>query len=263
MRNLLLLLLLLPLAACGSAGPGSSDGASDPGPTTALPTGELVTESLPAPFGPTDRARVSFGDGQVSFSATCNTMSGSARVVDGVLEVGQVGGTEMGCPGPGHEQDQWLVDFFTGGPSVEILDTGLTLTSGGTTLRLLPPDAAPDPGPAAPLEGTRWRLSGIEETEGDTVSMRPVGRVRAVLGIERGAVTFTTGCNGGGGDVTVEDGVLRLSEVITTLRACEDERGEVERAVMAVLGRDRVTWSVAGDRLRLSAGDVALLYDAR
>lgn len=263
MRPLLLLLLLLPLAACGSAGPGSSDGASDLGPTTALPAGELVTESLPAPFGSTDRARVTFGDDQVSFSATCNTMSGPARVVDGVLEVGQVGGTEMGCPGAGHEQDGWLVDFFTGRPSVEVLDVGVALSSGGTTLRLLPLDAAPDLGPTASLEGTRWRLSGIEETEGDVVSMRPVGRVRAVLGIERGAVRFTTGCNGGGGEVTVEDGVLRLTEVITTLRACEDRRGEVERAVMAVLGRDRVTWSVDGDRLRLAGGDVALLYVAR
>lgn len=257
MRRLLLVLLLAPLAACGTEGGVNP---VDPEPGEQLPIGEFVTESLPDPFGPIDRARVTFRDGEVSFSATCNSMSGTARVDDGVLEVDDVGGTEMGCPGAGHEQDEWLVGFLTGRPRLETLDVGLSLTSGGTTLRLLPPDAAPDLEPQAPLQGTRWRLTGIEEVDGDAVSLRSVRRVRAELEIVKGAIRYDTGCNSGGGTVRVRGDVLLLSEVVTTLRGCTGERGEVERGVMAVLGRKQVEWSVNGQELRLTAGPVTLLY---
>lgn len=256
MRHLLLLLLLVP-AACGSevdVVPGDSG--------TDVPVGEFVTDSLPEPFGAADRARVRFADGEVAFSATCNSMVAPARVVDGVLEVDEVGGTEMGCPGAGHDQDAWLVRFFTDRPRVARTGDGWSLATADTELRLVPADDLPDQGPAAPLEGTRWRLTGIEEVDGDAVSLRRVPGSEAHLEVGEGSIGFDTGCNTGGGNVTVVDEVLRLSEVVTTLRACDDERGEVERSVMAVLGRDRVTWRIVGQELRLTAGKVTLHYRA-
>ncbi|QZY29989.1 META domain-containing protein [Nocardioides coralli] len=255
----LLLLLLLPLVACGSE---TGRTAGEPPWPGELPSGEFVVASLPAPFQSGDRARVDFREGEVSFSATCNTMTGTARVVDGVLEVDGVGGTEMGCPGAGHDQDAWLVDFFTGRPQLSATDDTWSLTGPDAELQLLRPDTVPDMAPAAPLEGTRWRLTGIERVDGDAVSLRGVGSVEADLTIEEGGIRFRTGCNGGGGDVTVEDDQLVLSEVVTTLRACPGERGEVEAGVMAVLGAERVDWVITGQELRLGAGDVALLYEA-
>jgi heat shock protein HslJ len=105
-------------------------------------------------------------------------------------------------------------------------------------------------------------LTGIEQTDDETVSMTSVGRVRAHLEIEEESFGFDTGCNSGGGQVRVDGDTLRLGEVVTTLRACTGQRDRVEREVMAVLGEERVTWSISSGQLRLTAGAATLLYDA-
>ncbi len=89
---------------------------------TSLPRGEFVAVDLPAPFADGDQLRLTLKGGQLTFSATCNTMSGSVASVGGVLGVGRLGGTEMGCPGPATRQDKWLVSFFTSGPRFEAQD---------------------------------------------------------------------------------------------------------------------------------------------
>ena len=152
--RLLLPLLVLLLAACGS----EELPIDRPGPPN-LPQGEYVAGDLPAPYGTGDVLRLTIDGTTLSFQATCNTMSADAAVdADGVITVDGVGGTEMGCPGKGAEQDAWLVDFFTASPVLDTLDVGFSLTSGDTALRLLPPDASPAVDDR-PLEGTFWRLT--------------------------------------------------------------------------------------------------------
>jgi heat shock protein HslJ len=262
----LLLLPVLPvlallLAACGGGDdPFPIDLESPPG----LPAGEFVAGDLPAPYGPGDAVRVTFAGREVTFQATCNTMSGSAFADDdGVLTVRSVGGTEMGCPGQGFEQDEWLVDFFTSKPVLETLDLGFSLSGGGTTLRFLPPEASPAVDDE-PLEGTLWRLAGVEERDGDAVGMTVVPRrTDAWLRIAKGELRFDTGCNSGGGDVRVEGDRLRFRRVVVTTAGCLGPGAELEGPQVEVLVHRQAAWAVDGDQLRISRGPTALLYTAR
>lgn len=256
--RLLLPVLVLLLAACGS-----EQYPIDGSDLTQLPQGEYVAGGLPAPYGTGDVVRLTLDGGTASFRATCNTMSGSASVdADGVLAVDSVGGTEMGCPGKGFEQDDWLVGFLTSRPVLHVLDVGFSLTSGGTTLQFLPPDASPAVD-HAPLEGTLWRLTGLEETDGDAVSMMSVPRrTNAWLRIEDGEVRFETGCNSGGGPVTVEADRIRFGEVVISLVGCLGDGARLEGPQVDVLMRRQATWSVDGDQLRISRGPTALIYEA-
>ena len=269
MRPALVLLALVPvLLGCGSDTAAPRTG-GDPTPDDAgsgAVSGDYVVEGLPAPFAEGDLLRVTFGDGALSFQATCNTFSGTAAwEAGGVLRVSGLGGTEMGCPGAGHEQDQWLVDFFTAAPEVSVDGTDVRVATADTEIWLVPADeVAPGPGADADLVGTRWQLRGIEETDVDAVSMMMVTRTRrpVLLTVGKESIGFDTTCNTGGGDVRVVGDRLRLRNVVTTLRACLDERGEIEQGVMSVLGEQWVDWEIAGRELRLTVGDTALVYRA-
>jgi heat shock protein HslJ len=258
--RLLLSVLVLLLAACGG---GDDPFPIDLEPPPGLPAGEFVAGDLPAPYGPGDVVRVTFAGRDVTFQATCNTMSGSASAADdGVLTVRSVGGTEMGCPGQGFEQDEWLVDFFTSRPVLDTLDVGFSLTAGRTTLRFLPPDASPAVDDE-PLEGTSWRLTGVEERDGAAVGMTTVPRrTDAWLRIADGELRFETGCSSGGGDVRVEGDRLHLRRVVVTTAGCLGPGAGLEGPQVEVLVRRQAAWAVDGDQLRISRGGTALLYTA-
>jgi len=261
-RRVLAFLLALPmLAACGSevaAPPPAAPGERD------TPTGDYVSDGLPGPFSEGDVLRVIFRDGEISFQATCNTMSGLAELEDEVLVVSSVGGTEMGCLGAGHEQDEWLVDFFTSSPALTVDGTDVRLANDDAEIWLVPADeVAPSSGPEVPLEGTRWELTGIEESDGDSIGMMGVPRrLDARLEIAGDRVLFFAGCNAGGGGVTVVDDRLRLRRVAIELRGCPGIRQQVESAQLPVLMASWVDWSIDGRELRLTRGDTSLLYRA-
>lgn len=257
-RRLLAALLALPaLAACGSEEPYPIDHA---GPQE-LPSGDFVAAGLPAPFGAGDLLRATFEDGQVSFQATCNSMSGSVVLKGDVLTVSRVGGTEMGCPGAGHEQDEWLVDFFTSRPTLETLDLGFSLRGELAEVRLLPPEAVAGEDDV-PLESVVWQLTGIEETAGGTVSMSPVREgTGASLDITGTRIVLETGCNTASATGYLGDGEVEITEMLVTQRGCPADRRDQERLQLAALDGD-VSWSIDGDQLRLGNDRVVLLYAA-
>jgi heat shock protein HslJ len=260
--RLLLPVLALLLAACGGRDQYPIDREAPP----ELPQGEYVAVDLPAPYGPRDTLRLTFEGDRLSFQATCNTMSGTASLGDDrVLLVDSVGGTEMGCPGQGFEQDDWLVDFFTSSPTLDPqASDAYRLTVGDTTLALLRPgDLAPRPDDAS-LEGTRWRLTGVEERDGDAVGMTSVPRrTDAWLRIESGEVRFETGCNSGGGEVAIDGDRLRFRRVVVTTAGCLGPGAELEGPQVEVLMHRQAAWAIDGDQLRISRGGTALLYTAR
>ncbi len=256
MRSLVAPLFLLPLlVGCGSAAaPPVADG-----PALA---GDYVADGLPAPYAEGDALRVTFQDGEVSFSATCNQMSGTADWSDRRLDVSSVGGTEMGCPGRGAAQDEWLVDFFTSQPSLTVDGTDVRLASGDVEIWLVPAgELAPDPGPDVALEGTRWQLTGIEEQDGDSVGMLviPPG-VDAWVEVADGRLSFRAGCNAGGGPVAVEGDRLVMGDIAIELMGCRGAEAEIENRSVRVLMGDAAGWVVSGDVLRLTRSDTTLVY---
>ncbi|MGH3348480.1 MAG: META domain-containing protein [Nocardioides sp.] len=253
------LVLILPLvAACGDESEAFPD--ENLTPIVSLPSGDFIAPELPEPFSAGDQLQVTFTKDGVSFSATCNQMSGNARVVDGLLRVSSVGGTEMGCPGAGFEQDEWLVDFFTNSPALDHEDVGFTLSTADTSVRFLVPDAVAD---EVELEGTAFRLTGFEETDGDAVGLTAIPpKVDSTLLIDGGRITLRTGCNDGSGRVSVLEDRLELRGLGFTLMGCLGPSGEVERGDLRVLVDRDVDWSISGTQLRLSNGDHALVYEA-
>lgn len=254
-RWILALLPLSVLVGCGSdtAVPTPAPGDSDE------PAGDYVSDGLPDPFDEGDVLRVTFRDSEISFQATCNTMSGLASWEEDVLRVSQVGGTEMGCPGAGHEQDEWLIEFFTSRPAIETLDSGFELRGEAGTVRFLRPEAADQD---VRLESVLWELTGIEQIDGDAVSMTPVrAGSSASLDVTGNQFVLETGCNTASATVVWGEADVKITEMLVTQRGCRADQVDQERLQLAALDGD-LTWSVDGDQLRLGNGRTTLLYRA-
>ncbi len=255
-----LALMLSLTAACGS---DTATPAADGSPDRRTGT-DYVSDGLPAPFVEGDVLRLTLGEGTISFQATCNTFSGNLEREGDVLHVSNLGGTEMGCPGAGQKQDQWLVDFFSAGPTETMDGTDLALRNGDVEIWFVPEsEAGVSEEPEVPLEGTQWTLTGIEETDGDSVGMMTIPpTVDAGVQIDGQRLIVRTGCNRGSAEVTVRDERLELGPLALTRMACPGVADEVERGVVRVLDGTEVGWSISGTQLRLTQGDHALIYDA-
>jgi heat shock protein HslJ len=252
---------LLPvtlLAGCGEA-------TDPPASGTSAPTGEYLATGLPGPFDGGDTLRLTLGDERLDYSVGCNGFGGELAWDGDRLVVRALSATEMGCPGDGNAEEQWLVEFLQSRPTATTRGGDVVLSDGGDEITLEPDDGSGHgSGRDRPLEGTRWRLQGIEETAGYSVSFRSLaGSAGVGLRLEDGEIRFGTGCNTGSGDVSVTGDTLVLGRVVVTTRGCLDAREEVEQEVLVVLGSRRVDWSVDGDRLRLTVGGTTLLYEPR
>jgi heat shock protein HslJ len=236
----LVLVVVLFVAACSSAGGSSAPTASLDG-RTFLSTGVTGHSLVP---GSTVRLR--FEPGSIGAGAGCNQLSGPYTIVDGRLTLGQVAMTAMGCEQPLMDQDAWLVAFL-GGAKVSLAADTLTLANGDVTMTLTDRKVAD---PDRPLEGTRWVVDGI--VTGDAVSSVPVG-VTAALTIADGKVALEAGCNVGGGSVTVKPATMTVGPLMLTKKACEPGPSMVESAVLEVLS-GVAGYSIEADVLTLTNG---------
>lgn len=109
--------------------------------------------------------------------------------------------------------------------------------------------------PAVSLIGS-WKLSSYGSASAP---------VPAAEGIEAG-ITFnedstvvgTSGCNGFGGNYTVEGDQVTFSEIVSTLIACEEPIMSQEEAVLGVMA-DSATYNIGGNTLRLTSNEMVLV----
>lgn len=235
-------------ASCVRQG-GGADGSS---PADALDGRDFVSTRVleggeERRLVPGTRIELSFSHGELSARAGCNIIGAGYRVEDGVLRlVGDASMTEMGCDPERHEQDAWLAGFLGSAPRVELEGPRLTLSTGGTEIRLLDREVAE---PDLPLAGTAWVLETIVE-EGVASSV-PTG-LEATLGIRDGRIGGFDGCNEWGARLmSSEGGVLVLGRVSQTTIACTGAAAELERDVMAVVGAGRIAYEIDGSTLVL------------
>lgn len=228
------LLLVAVLSACGTEG-----GPTPAGPAPADLSGTYVVTSVtdggadrPAVEG--SEIRLSFKAGTLGIHAGCNHLSGSYSVTGDRLEVGAMGGTEMGCPQPLMDQDAWLAGLFAA--PVTVGEDPLTLTSGDVVLTLKPREEV---SPDRPLLGTRWVLDGV--IDGQSVGSIPAGP-EVVLALEEGKPASVTGlCNGFGAEVSVSeaDRTIAWEPGMRTLMACADPaRQKLDEQVSSLLTGD-------------------------
>jgi heat shock protein HslJ len=247
------LTVTLAVGAC-AAGTGT---AGTPGATPATLDGRTFLATAITGRQPVagTTIRITFTDGRIGVSAGCNSMAGPYRLDGGRLVAAQLATTDMGCDPDRMAQDAWLAEFLGAGPEVALDGDALALASGGTRITFLDREVAD---PDRPLAGTRWVLDAI--VSGDAVSSVPAG-VSASLRIVDGRLELDTGCNTGGGAVTVGDASLAFGAVTLTKRACPGPAAEVERAVTAVLTGE-VRYTVEADLLTLDGGGRGLTFRA-
>jgi len=211
---------------------------------------------------PGTRVRLAFDEGSLSADAGCNQMGGQVRLDGDRLIADGLAGTEMGCEPDLMEQDTWLVELLQSEPEVVLDGDALTLRgTDGTVIQLMDREVAD---PDRPLVGTTWRLDAITKGTDShgTASSIPAGVTSTLRITEGGQLEVAPGCNTGGADVKVGEGVLQVGPVITTLMACTGEPGRVEADVLAVIKEGEVGYSIEADRLTLTNGDNGLVYRA-
>jgi heat shock protein HslJ len=236
------------VAGCGR---GTAPGGSPGGGPEQLPEGRnfLSTSVAGRDLQPKTRIELSFKDGQIGAYAGCNHLFGNARLEGGQLLVDGVGGTEMACTPELMAQDEWLIDFLTGGPDWQLSGQELTLRNGDIRIGLLDRRSAE---PARPLLGTRWQLASL--VEGETVSSVPSGARPWITFGKDGMVTGNAGCNsfgGAKGNYTVSGDNIRFGELAVTKMSCGEERDALERTVLGVLSGP-VSFRIAGDALTVT-----------
>jgi heat shock protein HslJ len=244
-------------AAC-SASPGASGApTSPPGGAAGDVNGKtyLSTGIQGATLAPGTQVRLGFKDGNLSASGGCNSMGGTYTIAGGRLTATQMSMTDMACPEPRMQQDDWLARFLAGGPTIALVGDTLTLADGKAVLTLTDKEIAT---PDKPIVGTHWVLDGI--TSGDSASSVPAG-VTATIKIANGQVDVQAGCNSGTGTVDVKADALTFGPIGLTKKGCEPTTMAVERAITAVLS-GTVAYTIDADVLTVTAGDAGLTFRA-
>lgn len=207
---------------------------------------------------PGTRVRLTFNDGNLGANAGCNHIGGQYRLDNGRLIVDAMAMTEMGCDPQRHAQEEQLSRWLAARMQVRLNGPELILEGDGVVIRLLDQEVAD---PDRPLAGTRWLLTTI--IEGDAAMSVPQGVVASLELSADGNFSLHAGCNQGGGRYTVEGGTITFGDVMLTRMACDEPRGSVEAAVLAVLGAGQVAYTITADSLSLDGDGRGLGFSAQ
>lgn len=204
--------------------------------------------------------RVAFDDGQLSFSAGCNSVFGEYSLCDGRLCVSQLGTTDIGCDAERHAQDTWLADFFAAAPQLSIAGAALTLQGANATLELLDREVAD---PDRPLTGRVWSVDTF--FQGGSASGFPLTTPPTLEFESGGRLSVFDTCNQGEGTYTRSGLTLTVSPVAFTEAGCP---GATQMLVSARLHElflpgGELTFEIEANRLTLMRGSagVAALTD--
>ncbi|MGE3588776.1 MAG: META domain-containing protein [Ilumatobacteraceae bacterium] len=196
--------------------------------------------------------RLGFDDGNVSASAGCNQMGGAYTITDGRLHVESVSMTEMACEQPLMDQDSRLIEMLTSDPALTLGGDELTLTSDTASITFLDREVAD---PDRPLESTRWVVDTI--IDGDAASSIPMGAVASIT-ITDGRAGVEAGCNTGSATVEIGDGTITFGPLMLTRMACDEAKMSLERAVVATIDGQVVSFDIEAARLTITAGQRGL-----
>lgn len=196
--------------------------------------------------------RVNFDDQGFGFSAGCNSYFGDYSVCDGKLCIQGLGSTEIGCDPDHSAQDQWLADFFTSEPRIDLEGDQLTFTGAEATLVFLDREVA---NPDRPLTGRVWTVDTL--IDGGAASNVPVSRPATLEFKDDGTLDVFSGCNDLVFDYQVDGDGITLSPVSSTRNACMGAAGEVSAHVSQVL-TGTVTYEIQAQRLTLMNGTLGL-----
>lgn len=244
---------VLLLAACGDDDAEGSGGSDELDGRTFL--ADLVSEDdAERPLVDGTTLRLEFGDGEVRAHAGCNHLRGAVEsTTDGVLVVGALGRTEMGCPPDLEAQDDWLATFLSSSPSWSLDDDELLLANDTAEVTLVDRRIA-DPDRA--LEGTIWRIETLIDGTGPDGTATQYPEADAWLLLADGRLDGFTGCNSLAGDYSLDGEVLEVGDISRTDLFCGEDLARAEDQLVAVLTGAEV--EVEAGLLWLTGEDVGL-----
>jgi heat shock protein HslJ len=175
--------LLAVLAGCASRTSGA------PGwPTGRTFIATKVTENgHDRPLFPGTQLMLRFEATDIVAGAGCNTLDVRVSVSGDRISVTEQATTLMGCLDGRAEQDAWMTDFFTAGPTWHLAGDQLTLATATTVIELLDQRVA-EP---HPIIGTRWMVTG--QFDRQTASALPPDKATVEFTSDS-TVVATTGC---------------------------------------------------------------------
>lgn len=237
------------VAACGG-------GSAPPGPTAQTLDGRtFLSTKVDGPALVAGTAiRLNFQNGNVGVQAGCNSFGAPYRIDGSTLAVGPIVTTDMGCQPNLMAQDQWVAGLLSGA-TIALDGNTLTLSRNGIRVTFLDRVVAD---PDRPLIGTRWVVDGL--INGGVASSVPVGLTASIL-LSDTSADVETGCNTGGGRVTISDGTITFGDLVLTKKACPGAGAALEGAVTAVL-RGTVGYRIVADSLTLQSGALGLTLRA-
>jgi heat shock protein HslJ len=109
--------------------------------------------------------------------------------------------------------------------------------------------------PAASLIGP-WKLTSYGPASSPVPAVEDTEA--GITFNEDGTVAGNSGCNGFGGNYTVEGNQVTFSEIVSTLIACEEPLMSQEQAVLGVTA-DSATYIIDGKTLTLTSNDMMLV----
>jgi heat shock protein HslJ len=191
----------------------------------------------------------------------CNRMFGNVEINGRRITFSNVGSTKMMCKLPAGSVPERVFlnsldkafQFDVSGNALRVYDR-----SGRTVLRFkrLVKQAPVEPEPSGTgLADRKWMLESI----GNRKTLVALKDAFLVFDPAKGSAGGNSGCNVFGGDYTVTDKKLNITEIISTMRACvEDDKMAVERDFLDGL-RNTDRYEIENGRLLLYKGPRLLL----
>lgn len=260
-------LLLLAIVACTPAG-GEPEATGDGAVT--LEELEGTTWNLDS-YGPADSPIEPLPNaiptlhfeimGSISGFSSCNHYFGEIAIDGANVTISGVGGTEMGCLDTGvMEQESAYYSALSAAQTIARDGNSLVIGYEGGELRYTLQEPTPD----AALVGTEWQLHTFlsGETADSTASSLIGDSTITLVFNEDGTVGGHGGCNSYGGNYLVEGESLTISELVSTLMACEAEGvTEQESVYLDALGRAE-SYSIEGNQLTIYYPGGGLVFAA-
>jgi heat shock protein HslJ len=230
------------MAACSSpAGTGLPHGhtyvgvtATEGGKTHALVPGTLLS--------------VGFNATQLSYTGSCNSHGGDARIEDGRLVLADfLTATQRYCGDAIETQERWLGGLLAGKPTLAVNGNTLTLTAGTKSVTLTEETVA-DMSPV--LIDAHWYADYLPAPRNEP--NLPPGVVPTLEFGAGGQLTGNTGCR----EVTTTwkwtSGYLTFGPLTVGKRACPGALAVIDRAVLAALA-GKVRMSLDAGSLMITA----------
>jgi heat shock protein HslJ len=283
--SLFLLLLALPLAACGSdedETPAADPATTAPAATTTPEpaTSAAATEDAPALVTADDLAgrtfllehaevggqpkelaggkpiSLAFEQDRLSAQPGCNGASGNYTLEDGRIVLdGPLAQTMMMCADEALvQQDEWFASVLEAKPLVALDGDAITLTTDDTVLQGRDKEVA---SPDLPLEGTEWRIeSRIEGSGPDAAVSSELWMEASKLRFEPGGrLQGSTACGGVLGTWTLDGDAVTIA--LEPHGPCQspDDPGKGEEQTFSLLAGEDLTLSVDADQATLTHAD--------